>query len=580
MAIFNKYDKLPIHLKDEKARPVHWLLLIVCVAFYLAFYAVIIYLSGLQQDMAFPHINKYTLNGVLAQGQVISVILLTLNPLKGSRLTALVLCGLTSGVSLITVLFGNSTDALPGIFVPMTSGAISIIISNYSQRLKNQLKRVLDYSRIVKRNEEMLHALAYYDTLTGLPNKKTLTDQIDMLQKNESCFYLVYIDINNFKKINDAVGHSIGDAVLETVAQRWKRHCRNEDLLARAGGDEFIVLVCHDTDKKQLAEYLKGFNNVLKEPVRIENKDFYIKASLGVVRSPDDGETTQELLKNADIALSESKKVQNYQFFSKAIKEEISRKIRLESDLFSAIGNNELFVVYQPQYFCGSLELRGFEALIRWKHPELGVIGPVEFIPIAEESGIMNDIGQWVMESVLGTFIKLRESAGINTIVSVNISVKQLLDPAFTGMVCSVLKKTGFDCRYLEFEFAESVFAVSPENVTDVLNQLKSMGIGIAIDDFGKRFASLSDLQGLPINILKIDKALVDKTAPSDQMTGAIISLAHRLGFEVVAEGVEQPQQMDYLRTHQCDYAQGYYLSKPVVAEQIDQIYYQNVKSS
>ncbi len=575
--VLNKRDsEVSIHYSDEKTKSIHWILYIVCAFFYLCLNAAVIRISDMPSDTVIFNISKFTLSGLAAQGQVIAVILLTLNPLKRSHQAALVLCAITSAVSLVTVLMRRNFDAMPGVIVPLTSGAMSIIISNYAKRLKSQLNRVVEYSRIVKRNEEMLQTLAYYDTLTGLPNRKALMDQIDSLtsRKDGAGFYLVYIDIDDFKNINDTMGHSVGDTVLKSVAQRWQQVCHHEDLFARVGGDEFIVLICHEVSAVQLHDYLHRFYDAVKVPIRIGRVDFHIGISFGVTRYPHDGDNAEELLKNVDIALYKAKKhgKNDYQFFSNALKVEVLRKIRLENDLMSAVGNQELFLVYQPQYHCGSLKLRGFEALIRWRHPELGLISPIEFIPIAEELGMINDIGKWVIKAALESFVKLRQSEKINTMLSINISVKQLLDLSFVAMVGDILKKTGFESRYLEFEITESVFISSPDFVIGVMNKLKELGIGIALDDFGTRYASLNYLQMLPINILKIDKTFIDKIAPSHLMTGAIISLSHMLGFEVVAEGVEQQQQMDYLTAQHCDYIQGYLLSRPVEEQHLPDI--------
>ena len=578
MMQFYNNDKPHINLKDDKTRPIHWLLLIIGVFFYIGFNSVIIYMSSIQRYIAFAHISKYTLSGILAQGQVLIIILLTLNPMKRSHQTALILCGITSVAALATTLIRGSTDPLPGIFVPLISGTVSIIINNYSRRLKDQLNRVVEYSMIVKKNEQMLHSLAYYDSLTGLPNKKTLMDQADMLQERSNGFYLVYIDVDDLKKVADTLGQSLCDAVLQSVAQRWKQYCRHEDLLARVGFSEFIILISRDADTEDIRGYLKGFCDVLKDPVCIGRKEFLMHARFGVAKCPDHGVSAEELLRNADMALVKAKKLGKNvcQFFTHTLGDEVKRKNRLENDLAYATQNNELFLVYQPHYDCGSFRLRGFEALARWNHPELGVISPVEFIPIAEETGIMHEIGRWAIEAALSTFAELRDKADINTVISINLSVKQLLDPSFPACVSGILKKTGFDSRYLEFEMTESVLGSGCENVIGVLDQLKNMGIGLAIDDFGKGTASLNDLKAMPVSLLKIDKAMIDRTALSDRMTGAIISLAHALDLEVVAKGVEQVQQMEYLSAKKCDYVQGYFLSRPVLMDQIENVFYES----
>lgn len=565
-----------LHLRDERIRLRHWILFFICVAFYIGFNAIIIYLAFMKQQTAFMNFNKYALSGIIAQGQVVTIILLTLNPLNNGRKMALVLCGLTCSASLLTVIIKGSTDALPGIVVPLTSGTMSIIISNYSKRLKNQLSRVLDYSRIVKTNEQMLHSLAYYDALTGLPNKKALMDQTEMLQKKGERFYLVYINVDDLKKITDTLGRNTCDAVLQSVAQRWKQYCRNEDLLARVGFSEFVVLVCREVDAEQLRCYLRGFCEALSEPICFGHKEFCMTAHFGVAEYPDNGFSAEELLNNADNALIKAKKPGEsiYQFFNKTLQEEVLRRKRLENDLLVAARNNELFVVYQPQYDCESFKLRGVEALMRWEHPELGMISPNEFIPIAEEAGMIREIGKWIIEAAITTLVKLRDSAKTTIVVSVNISLKQLLDPQFVSAVCGILKRTGFESRYLEFEITESALASKPEYVTGVIKQLNHLGIGITLDNFGTKYVPLSIFQTMPIHTIKLDKRLIDRIYPSDSLTGAMISLSHTLGMKVAAQGVEQRRQMDYLKAQQCDYIQGYLLSRPVAEVQAAEVYY------
>ncbi len=567
---------------NRRVKISYWIWLFACIAFYIGCNSIIIAMSIAKKSTVFANVSKYTLNGVLAQGQVIAVILISLNPIKLSYIAALFLCGFTSMSSLMTVLAGGGFDALPGVIVPLTSAAMSLIIHNYGRRFKDQLQRVLEYSGIVKKNEEMLHYLAYYDMVTGLPNRTTLMDQIDMLTEKDDPerkgFYLVYMDIDDFKIINDTLGHNAGDSVLKEAARRWESCCRNEDLLARVGGDEFVLLICSEMDPKQLREYLIGFRSVLKAPILSNHKEFSISVSFGIARYPDDGKNGEELMQNADIALYKAKKLgkDRYLFFSAKIRDEVVRKIKLENDLLSAIGNGELYMVYQPQYHCGSLKLKGFEALIRWKHPELGLISPAEFIPISERAGMIIDIGRWVLENTLNVFSELQRNAQIQTVVSVNISVEQLSHPGFAAMVSDILAKTCFNSRFLVLEMTESVFITEPEYITGVLRRLKEMGIGLALDDFGTKYASLNYLQMLPVTMLKIDKTFIDQISPSHLMTGAVISLSHKLGMEVMAEGVETKEQLDYLSENGCDYIQGYLLSKPVEKEQIEPIYRDN----
>ncbi len=566
----------------RKARPHHWAFLMMCILLYTVLNYMVIHLSN-QRESNYVIINgfefnRYTISGIIAQGQVIAVILITLNPIKRSTLVALFLCATTGLGAASSILFSHSMDAMPGIIIPVTSAGICIILSSYSSNLKRQMHRVLEYSRIVKKNEKLLHKLAFYDSLTGLPNRKMIIDQIDRLtalkeQKNPE-FMLVYLDLDNFKKINDSMGHSVGDNILRQVAMRWKENCQPGDILGRVGGDEFVILICHKPEYGQLVKYLNGFKQALKEPILIERKEFYISVSFGVTSFPEDGQNAGELIKNADIALYKAKNLgkNDFQFFSRELQKEVIKKIQIENDLLKAIRNDELYMVYQPQYVGRSKKLRGYEALLRWKHPDLGQISPAEFIPIAEESGLIVEMGSWILETVLKKFMELKMQWDMKVIVSINISVVQILEPSFLDTVKEILRRTGYDSRYLEFEITESVLITSPEYVTEVIGQLKEMGIRIALDDFGTGYASLNYLQLLPINILKIDKTFIDKIDTKhsqNKIVGAIISLSHQLGFEVIAEGVEQEEQLNYLIENKCDYIQGYLLGKPMEVKEI-----------
>lgn len=568
------------YLGISKAKPVHWILLVLCVLLYMLLNLLLIKLSYHDEFVQLINVQlkKSTLSGIVAQGQVIAIILITLNPIKRSNWVAIFLCSFTGLTALLRVVIKGYIDALPGAIIAIITVCISIIISSYGKNLNSQIHRVLEYSRIVKRNEVMLHNLAFYDTLTGLPNRKMIMDEIELLTDpalpNTKDFKLVYLDLDNFKKINDTMGHYVGDIILKQAALRWKKQCHKEDLLGRVGGDEFIIIIRHKASSVQLMEYLNGFCMALTDAIIIDHKDFYISASFGVTKYPEDALNADELLRNADIALYKAKNLgkNDIQFFDKNMKDEITKRIQIEIGLQSAIKKNELYMVFQPQYVSASRKLRGYEALIRWKHSEIGMISPSEFIPIAEETGIIIEIGKWIIETVLNQFIRFQKKLNTKAVISINISVIQMIEPSFVSMVKEILKKTGFDSNYLEFEITESVFIAYPDKVIQVINQLKEMGIRIALDDFGTGYASLNYLQMLPINILKIDKVFIDQINsihPKNQMTGAIISLSHQLGIEVIAEGVELEEQLSNLVDNECDYVQGYLLGKPMDEKQI-----------
>lgn len=302
-----------------------------------------------------------------------------------------------------------------------------------------------------------------------------------------------------------------------------------------------------------------------------------MSASFGICLYPQDGDSSTELLKKSDIAMYDVKNSgkNGIKFFCQSMQNEMQEKILLESGLKTAIANNELYIEYQPQYYSQSMQIRGFEALARWKSPELGQVTPSKFIPAAEDSGQIISIGEWILTKVLTKFRSIQLTGGNDYMVSVNISVVQILHHSFVDMVQRILDETGFDGRYLEFEVTESVFISNPGRVIEVLDRLKNMGIQIALDDFGTGYASLRNLQMLPIDTLKIDKIFIDRIGHQqheDKPLGAIISLLHEFKVTVVAEGVENEIQLSYLTKKGCDILQGFLLCRPIGEEQLDKL--------
>ncbi len=571
------FERLNVLYPHYKSKAIHWVFLCSCIALYfvLNYQAMRLSLSdvGTGTKVLGEAINKSTLIGIIAQGQIITIVLLTVNPIKNSRWIGVLLCSLTLFVTICFTAVFNRSEALPGAILSITCLGVIFLIAHYNERLNKQIKKVVEYSRIVQKNEELLHNLAYCDDLTGIPNRKMMLNQINLLSENSSengrGFILVYLDLDNFKKINDSMGHDVGDEILKQVTQRWKSCCHKEDILGRIGGDEFVVLIRRSIPGNSLLMYLDEFRNILSEAVVVQRKEFFIRASFGITKFPEDGVTAEELFRNADIALSKAKNSgkNEFQFYTKEMQEELVKRVRLENGLMTSIRNNELYMVFQPQYVRGSTQLRGYEALVRWKHPEMGLISPSEFIPVAEETGLIIEIGEWILETVLNTFGEMNRKYHRASIISVNISVMQIIEPSFVSMIEKVLQKTGFNCNYLELEITESVFMNYPEYVIDVIYRLKELGIRIALDDFGTGYASLNYLQILPINVLKIDKTFIDKIVTPNsinQIVGPIITLSHQLGIEVVAEGVEKEEQLKYLTEHGCDYIQGFLMSKPI----------------
>ncbi|MHB8130523.1 MAG: putative bifunctional diguanylate cyclase/phosphodiesterase [Mobilitalea sp.] len=567
----------------RRTKPIHWIALILCTLLYIVFNNLLIWLkagSGYSRIEAFgSSFDRGISSGIISQLMVMIAVILVLNPIKRSVMVAIFLSVYTALGASIAVIFEGNINALPGVVVPISAIAIVIIISRYAHSLNMQIKKVIEYNQIMKENDELLHHIAYYDSLTELPNRKMMMDQMELLTKDSSStkksFLLVFFDLDNFKKINDTLGHSVGDFILTQVTLRWRGWLNSEDLLGRVGGDEFALLIDRELPMDRLLEYLEGFRTVLLDAIVVEYKEFFVSASFGITRYPEDAKDTTELFRNADIALYKAKSTgkNEYRFFTKEMQNEIITRIQLENGLRASIRKNELYMVFEPQYLCGTNTLRGYEALARWRSPEIGLVSPAQFIPIAEETGIIIEMGKWIIKTVLMKFKELQRKCYITPMVSINISVVQMLEPSFVAMIKEILLETEFDSRYLEFEITESVFIACPDYIIDVIKQLRKLGIRIALDDFGTGYASLSYLQMLPINVLKIDKSFIDKISSQsikNQIVGNIISLSHQLDIEVVAEGVELEEQLEYLTEHNCDYVQGYLLSRPINEEALE----------
>lgn len=462
------------------------------------------------------------------------------------------------------------------VIFPLSSIIILLAVYYYTKIIRRYLKDIYYHTYISKENSKILNKLVYYDSLTGLPNRKTILDEVENLisKGNKQRFYLIYFDMDEFKKINEIGGYSVGDEVLRYVSRRWNDLIKEGDLLGHLDGDEFSLLIKRDMDRESLMNYIDKFRKVLDEPVSLFGREYFVSASFGISEYPNDGKDGIELLRSSFIAMNTAKESgKDYiQFYTHEMQEEILERIQLENGLIYSVRNNELYMVYQPMYNCKNGSLRGFEALARWEYPAFGFVSPDQFIPIAEETGIIIDMGKWIINNVLTKFKEFHRKYNVRPIVSINISVVQMIEPSFVQMIKDALDETGFDGKYLELEITESVLISYPEYIVEIIGQLRELGIRIALDDFGTGYASLNYLQMLPINVLKIDKSFIDKINKENAMNQIIlhlINLAHQLGIEVVAEGVENEEQLKFLSSNCCDYIQGFLLSKPLEEEYI-----------
>ncbi len=429
-----------------------------------------------------------------------------------------------------------------------------------------------------KEIEQRITYMASYDSLTQLPNRSLLQDRIQQVlahnRRHNLKAAVLFVDLDRFKIINDTLGHDFGDSVLQVVANRMVAEVRSEDTVARQGGDEFIILLSDITNPDDAALIAQKIMESLSQPMHINGKELYIGTSIGIAIFPDDGDDMATLLKNSDIAMYHAKESGrgNYQFFSEKMNADASEKQSLTSYLRYAVERNELFLVYQPVVDMISGEMTGMEVLLRWQHPVLGLISPDKFIPLAEESGLILPIGEWVLRSACKQLSAWQKQGYEVPRLAINLSAKQFQQKAMDEIIAAILKETGVDPRFIGIEITESMLLHNIDEVVQTLLKLSDMGLEISIDDFGTGYSSLSYLKRFHIDKLKIDKSFVNDIAthPDDAaIVKAIIAMAHGLSMKVVSEGVETQAQLDFLRMHGCEQYQGYIFSKPLTASEI-----------
>ncbi|MCR2806878.1 bifunctional diguanylate cyclase/phosphodiesterase [Paenibacillus soyae] len=426
-----------------------------------------------------------------------------------------------------------------------------------------------------KRAKERIQHQALHDELTGLPNRRMFNSLLaEKIEGNPQRFAVMVMDIDRFKLINDSLGHMYGDLFLREVSKRIGSCIEGMDVtLARMGGDEFTLLCDGKYRNDELAELAERIIRSISHPYRLKDNDFYVTASIGIALYPGDGGDAVQLLKNADTAMYEVKKngKNGFKFYSSDLHTKLQEKIELEGYLRKALSLNEFFLHYQPQFRATDNQIVGVEALVRWRHPSRGVVSPGIFIPIAEETGIIYELGSWVLREACRQMKEWHEAGGPLIPVSVNLSSQQFHQPNLSSYIQSILEETGLAPQYLELEITESMM-MDPGTSTSILNELSECGIRISLDDFGTGYSSLSYLKLLPIHKLKIDRSFIrDITEnPNDKaIVATIISMAQHLKMDVIAEGIETKEQLDVLMANDCKEIQGYYFSKPLPADEL-----------
>ncbi len=441
-----------------------------------------------------------------------------------------------------------------------------------------------------RRAEESIRQLAYYDSITGLPNRDLFKEHLSMAlhhaRRNKEKVAVMFLDLDKFKRVNDSLGHEAGDKLLKTISERLSDSVRSSDLaardvgeigasLARMGGDEFTVMLSGLHDIKHVELIARRILDRIAEPMMLSGNRVSVSSSIGIAIYPEDGENISSLLKNADAAMYEVKSQgrNGICFYDDALRKQSHHRVQLESELHEAIEQDQLILFYQPKVDAITCEVLGFEALIRWIHPERGMISPMDFIPVAEESGLILPMGKWVIRTACRQHQLWRKAGKPAVSISVNLSAHQFADAELLDVIQDILQETSMPAKYLEFEITETVLMQDADTALNILNAMKDMGLKVSIDDFGTGYSSISYLKHFPADVLKVDRAFV-KDLPDDQqdatITNAIILLAKALNLGIVAEGVETKAQLDWLRDKGCDQIQGYLFSPPVPADKAE----------
>jgi len=434
---------------------------------------------------------------------------------------------------------------------------------------------------VQKESEERIRYLAHHDGLTGLPNRlqfsHLLNMSIQLCRRYQRAFGVMFFDLDRFKIINDTLGHEAGDKLLKMVAERVKNELRASDVVARLGGDEFVVLVQEVSEKDQVAAVARKILAAIGEPIVLCGQECRVTASIGIAMFPDSGHDEQTLMKNADMAmyLAKEQGKNNYQFYTEAIKSMSIERLTMEASLRLGVERKEFFLEYQPKLDLQSGTINGVEALVRWQHPELGVIMPNYFIGIAEETGLILAIGRWVIHEACRQNMAWKQQGLPAVCVAVNLSARQFFDNELIADVRHALESTGMEPNLLELEITESMAMQNIDNAIRVLSSLKAMGVRIALDDFGTGYSALSQIKRFPIDTLKVDRSFIralESNAQDRAITEAIIAMGRTLSLTVVAEGVETTNQENFLRDSQCNESQGFLFSRPLSAEKAGEL--------
>jgi len=454
------------------------------------------------------------------------------------------------------------------------AGSVAVLLL---MAVLGRLSWQLQKSRQLAAQEQVAHAqrieyIAHHDSLTALPNRGFFSNMLNQMlaqaKRYDRPLAVLFLDLDRFKLINDTLGHDAGDELLKEVARRLKNAVRESDVVARLGGDEFVVLLPEQCDQDSLVIVARRVLDLVSKPYDLLGHEFRVTVSVGISRYPEDASDEQSLLKNADIAMYHAKEKgrNNFQFFAETTGEPSLERLSLESALRQALERHEFSLHYQEQRDLNSDQITGVEALLRWEHPQLGVILPMQFLPLAEETGLILPIGKWVIETACRDCVAMQEESERPLTMSINLSARQFADENLAGDLAGILKKTGVEPRLLELGVTESVLLADVDRAVQVLEQIRALGVRVAMDNFGASYSSLSTLNRFRFDTVNIDGSVIRDYAhsPEDRkLTQATITMGKNLAFTVVAEGVETQAQAQFLRDSNCDKAQGFYFGRP-----------------
>ena len=451
---------------------------------------------------------------------------------------------------------------------------LSLILSWYVGMRFNKFKKRIhsDFTLLEKTKNEMQH-MALHDALTQLPNRLMLESKIEFGIQNArikgNYLAVMFVDLDDFKKINDRFGHEVGDILLQRISHKFSDLLEGDDIVSRFGGDEFVFCFPSLSSKSEAENRLKDIQSVFNENFDINGKSISTSCSIGIAMFPDHADNSLDLISKADIVLYKSKAKQKggALFFDQSIDDQVSYEFSLEEELRTALNNNEISVVYQPQIDIKTGLLCGVEALSRWNNKTLGFVSPVDFIAVAEEIGVIHSIGDFVLQKACEDMLMFVPNGHNPAMVSVNLSPKQIIQPGFVDRVEEIVNKTGIDISRVTLEITENILISDLASVSPILKELQQIGFGISLDDFGTGYSSLSYLNILPITEIKIDRSFINSlfiNEQSETLVKAIIAIGASCQMKVVAEGVENKAQLDKLIEYQCDLVQGYYFDKPL----------------